>query len=146
MNSGESPDSERRTLEQIIDAFYDIEVQGSGGSDEILRDSGFDPTELADRGIQFIANLKSDIRRENARSLKKQFDSFAGRFLKSVSVKDRRVALTEEATVAGVGDFCQVFARRLEKLSDEDLMKLSDEQQLLEAWSAMDSAADESHE
>jgi len=130
----ENNSKNKKDLFKIINFIGDEISNNSDFAEEYLKDSGYNLEELNAKGIDFINKLKGKLRLKIAQERRvKLFEELKERVKRinsEVQMKSRQV-LIEMLKTAQENQISFQF-RDLEKLSDEDLLEMVKEEQLLD--------------
>lgn len=117
----------------FLDVIFDAEVQNEDDADRYLREVGADPEELAEKGMTLLSKIKGDIRKSYAKDMLAAFQKLASKIVSSSSISEKRSVLSEGKWIAD--ERLQLsFNRKLQRLTDDDLMALDTEEKLLKIW------------
>ena len=121
-------------LLRLIDTVGDDLLLNADGAETYLKDSGYDIEDLQREGINFINTLKGKSRLELAKKkrselvekIKKYWNKIEPEFLNKTREDLIKILISSK------GEQLRFQFRNLEKLSDDDLLEMSKEEQLLE--------------
>ena len=121
-------------LLRLIDTVGDDLLLNADGAETYLKDSGYDIEDLQREGVNFINTLKGKSRLELAKKkrselvekIKKYWNKIEPEFLNKTREDLIKILISSK------GEQLRFQFRNLEKLSDDDLLEMSKEEQLLE--------------
>lgn len=142
MSSDNKKLSDKEIVETLFDLMYEAEVAAKPDVDARLQEQQLDPDSLAAEGVNFVKNLKRELRFKTAGRKLKGFVDFLSSVTAEATGRARRV-LIEKMLRPQDEQLQLVFNRRLTEITDTDLESLDDDALLLELWKDFSSKAEE---
>jgi len=122
----------RETVESLVDAMFEAEIQDEKDAVNYLKELGQDSELLIDKGLRLIIDHKRRLRVSLAEKKKARFTAFWNRIESLTSTDEIRKALSSLGQATEVDRLA--FNRRLAKMTDEDLKALQTEDAILDLW------------
>lgn len=142
MSSDNKKRSDKEIVETLFDLMYEADVAAKPDVDARLREQQLDPDSLVSEGVDFVKNLKRELRFKTADRKLKGFLEFLSSVTAEATGHARR-ALIERLLCPLDKQLQLVFNRRLTEITDADLKSLDDDALLLELWKDFNSKTEE---
>ena len=130
-----TPEHDR--IQRLFERFGELALEDTEMANDILRDAGMDPEQVAEEGVAFVRQLFGEARlrlaAERRAKEEPKITSLLAQLTEQLRAlkKDLRTELAQLLSDKGVSNFGVQF-RNLEELEEEDILNMMAERQVLQ--------------
>lgn len=132
-------------LDSLYDSLHEASCENEAELRQSLKEQGFDPDQLVSEGLAIVKQMLGRQKLLQANVRYKRFAQAVAELTSKATSAPRRIReqLAEALTGSSDTAVVQAYFRKLQKISDDDLVTLKDDADILALWEKLEGQADD---